>query len=160
MIAAILLASAGCGVDTNAPDCASAQEVSGFTLYVNENPGLEDGVYTWTVTSDGVRRTRTVTVQNGHGICDCSDRSNPPAGTTAEDSPAELTIRMEQNGAQMSLTDDPALGGMTLPSHIEVDLARGGVQIATFTFDPTYHQLDGGCPGTVRSTFFVNVVGP
>jgi hypothetical protein len=159
LIVAFLLVGVGCTEDNTTPDCAGPSEVSGFTLFVKENPGLKDAVYQWVVTSDGVTRTRTVTVANGKGTCACSDVANPADPRDAT-SAAELTIRMEEDGAQLALTDDPAADGKTLPSHIAVDITRDGQAIASFTFDPTYHQLDGGCPGVMRSTFFADVVGP
>ncbi len=158
-VAILLAGAAGCAVDNTTPDCSGPPEVSGFSLFVRENPGLMDAVYTWKVTSDGVVRTRTVTVKNGKGTCDCSNVANPQDPPEALGA-AELSIQMEDNGAQLGLIDDPSSATRTLPSHVAVDITRGDQQIASFTFDPTYRPQAGLCAGVVRSTFFADVIGP
>ena len=158
-VAIVLAGAAGCAVDNTMPDCSGPPEVSGFSLFVRENPGLMDATYTWKVTSDGVVRTRTVTVVNGKGTCACSNVANPQDPPEALGA-AELSIQMEENGAQLGLVDDPFSQARTLPSHVAVDISRGDQQIASFTFDPTYRGDPNLCPGVVRSTFFANVVGP
>jgi hypothetical protein len=159
-IVAILLAgAASCADDSLNVNCGGPSEISGFSLFVSENPGLKDATYTWKVTADGVTRTRTVTVVNGKGECACSNTANPQDPREALGM-AEISIRMEEGGAQLGIFDDPAAEGMTLPSHIAVDITRGSEQIASFTFDPHYRGQQGLCPGVVRSVFFADVIGP
>jgi hypothetical protein len=154
MIAATGLAGAGC-VANDTQACNELSAVPGFELNVNEAPGLADAVYTWTVTADGVTRTRTVTLKNGYGTCDCAE-----AGLADPRGIADLAITMQDGGAQLTLTDDPNGPRRAGPPHIDVAIVRGQQQIATFTFDPLYRPVSDQCQSVDRAMYDVNVIGP
>lgn len=151
-------ASAGC-LTSNPPDCAAEwKSASGFSLFVNEAPGLADGVYHWTVSADGVTRTRDVTVTKGHGVCDCGTASDPAGSLQA----AELYVTMDADSASLVLFDDPSGGGRQAgPPHIDLAITRAdGRLVGSFTFDPSYHPVSDDCQTVLRSQYVVDVVGP
>jgi hypothetical protein len=154
MIASCVAALLGAGCNDY---CSAYPAVSGVAMYVDETPGLTDGVYTWTVTSDGITRTRDVTVTNGVGRCECTVPQ--PGDPSSALKIAELWITMDKNQAEVSLLDDPIKSGLTLPKHIEVTLARGTQTIAHFAFDPEYKPVHGDCQTTMRADYTVGVLG-
>ncbi len=157
--AAIALgASAGC-LTSSPTDCAAEwRSASGFSLFVNETPGLADGLYHWTVTADGVTRTRDVTVTKGRGVCACGITTDPAGSQKA----AELYVTMDANSASLVLFDDPAGGGrQSGPPHIDLAITRAdGRLVGSFTFDPSYHLVSDDCQSVLRSQYVVSVVGP
>jgi hypothetical protein len=154
MVAATGLAGAGC-VQTETQACDEPSAVPGFELIVNEAPGLADATYTWTVTADGVTRTRQVTMVDGYGKCACAD-----AGLADPTSVADLSITMQDGGAVLALDDDPNGPRRAGPPHIDVAITRGQQQIATFTFDPQYRPVSDQCQSVSRALYDVNVIGP
>jgi hypothetical protein len=148
------IAGTSCAVN-DAPACDELAAVPGFELDVNEAPGLADAVYTWTVTADGVTRTRNVTVKNGEGFCDCAE-----AGIADPPGQADLAITMQNGGAQLTLTDSTTGPRRAGPPHIDLAITRGQQQIATFTFDPVYRAVRDDCQSVMRAQYDVNVIGP
>jgi hypothetical protein len=154
MVVATGLAGAGCVME-DAPACNELPAVPGFELNVLEAPGLADATYTWTVTADGVTRTRDVVLKNGAGSCACAE-----AGLADPPGVAAIAISMFNGGAQLTLTDNPNGARQAGPPHIDIAITRRGVQIATFTFDPQYRPVSDQCQSVDRALYDVNVVGP
>ncbi|HTJ44412.1 MAG TPA: hypothetical protein VL463_20050 [Kofleriaceae bacterium] len=144
--------SVGC-VATEQPICSEADAIPGFSLTINERPGLPDGVYQWTVTADGNTRTRHVAIDRGKGQCDdCVPGLDD-----------DLWISMTHDSAAISVTDDPRGDRQAGPAHLAIRIGmgdQGATEIARFTFDPVYRPLRDDCQTVLQAQYVVNVIGP
>jgi hypothetical protein len=137
--------------------CSDNLAVPGFALYVHETPAYADGVYRWTVTADGVTRVRDVTIAGGVGHCACGPGGDPAGAARVG---GDLNVTMAPGDSELTLMDDPRGERQAGPAHVEVAITRGGVEMASFVFDPVYLPVQGNCQTVMRSTYRVDVVGP
>jgi hypothetical protein len=124
--------------------CSDALAYPGFALFINVSSPLRDGVYTWTVKADGTTRTRTVTLNQGRGRCDCAPGND---------------ISMDSLNSEISLLDDPQGPRQAGPSHVEITIMRGPQFVASFVFDPVYRPIEGNCQVVQRAEYAASIVG-